>query len=211
MANAPQSPPTDAESDTTPLQTPEQPSQSEQQVRQRGLGSFLSWFHQTIRDVWFYVAAVSLIINLVHTFRPQISIQVGATIPNQPVLTLFTLTNSGSWILYNITTKCAIWSGHNWIVSQGNVVELGPTSPLAGNPDIHSLAPTEIATQDCAISALMAIPTNDSIRIDIQSEYDWLFGHTSTGRHFDMRRFGGQLVLVPDVERREGIPPPPSS
>ena len=135
-----------SESDNTPPQTSKQPSQGRQQGRQLRLGPVLSWFHRTLRDVWFYVAAVSLIFNLVHTFRPQLSIQVAATIPDQPALTLFTLTNTGSWTLYNITTKCAIWSGHNWLISQGNIVRFGSASPMAGNPNIHSLGPTEIAT-----------------------------------------------------------------
>ena len=49
----------------------------------------------------------------------------------------------------------------------------------------------------------MAIHANEAIRIDITTKYDWFFGHNSASRHFDMRPFGGRLILVPDVEPRE--------
>lgn len=198
---------TDAESDTTRTQTSEQLPQPQEQGPTLRLRPVLSWLHQTFRDVWFYVAAVSLVLNLVHTFRPELSVQIGATIPNHPGSTLFTLTNSGSWTLYDINTKCSIWTGYNWIISEGNIVVSKPTSAFAGNPDIRSLRPTEIATQDCSIE----FPANDLIWIDISSTFDWFFGHGAATRHFDMRKFGGNLILVPDVEFRPGVPPPPAS
>jgi hypothetical protein len=85
------------------------------------------------------------------------------------------------------------------------------TSPISGDPHIRSLGPSEVATQDCAIAALTSIPADEALRINIISEYDWLFGHSRAVRHFDMRSFGGNLILVPDVEFRPEIPQPPSS
>jgi hypothetical protein len=196
---------TGVELSTTQPQTPKQPPLPQEQVPTIRLGPVLSWLHRTFRDVWFYVAAVSLVLNLVHTFRPEVSVQIGATIPNQPASTLFTITNTGSWTLYNITTKCSIWTGHNWIISADNIVLSEPNSAMAGNSTTRSLRPTEIATKDCSVS----MPANDSIRIDISSTFDWFFGHGNATRHFDMRRFGGNLILVPDVEFRAGVPAPP--
>jgi hypothetical protein len=81
---------------------------------------------------------------------------------------------------------------------------------MSGNPDIRSLGPGDIATQDCAIASVMSIPSNDSIRIDINSKFSWFFGGGHAGRHFDVRNIGGVLILVPDVESRPDLPTPPS-
>jgi hypothetical protein len=202
--------PTCVESEATPPQTSEQPPQPQEQGRPLRLGPVLSWLHRTFRDVWFYVAAVSLVMNIVHTFRPQLSIEIGATIPNQPASTLFTLANTGSWTLHNITLKCSIWTGHRWIVSEGNIVTSSPTSAMAGNPEIRSLSPAEIATRDCAVPPFISVPANESIRIDVSSKFDWFFARGSEIRHFDMRSFGGNLILVHDVEFRPDLPRPPS-
>jgi hypothetical protein len=201
----------DAELGTTPPQRPAQPTKTQAEGRQLRRGPVLSWLHRTFRDLWFYVAAVALIVNLVHTFRPQLSVQIGATIPNQPASTLFTLTNTGSWTLYNITTTCSIWTGRRWIISEGNVVAPNPNAAMAGNPDIRSLAPLDIATQDCAMAMITRIPANESIRININSKFIWFFGNGHAGRHFDVRNIGGVLILVPDVESRPDLPAPPSS
>jgi hypothetical protein len=150
------------------------------------------------------------VINLVHTFRPQLSVQIGASIPNQPASTLFTLTNTGSWTLYDITTTCSIWTGSHWLISEGNVVSSNPGAAMAGNPDIRSLAPADIATQDCAVAAVTSIPSNDSIRIDMNSTFSWFFGRGNASRHFDVRDIGGNLILVPDVESHPGLRPPTS-
>jgi hypothetical protein len=199
----------DAGLDTTPPQKPAQPKEPPAEVRSLRLAPVLSCLHRTFRDVWFYVAVVALIVNLVHTFRPQLSVQIGATIPNQPASTLFTLTNTGSWTLYNITTTCSIWTGRQWIISEGNVVAPNRDAAMAGNPDIRALTPSDIATQDCAVA--MKTPTPTSIRIDINSKFSWFFGSGHAGRHFDVRNISGVLILVPDVESRPDLPAPPSS
>lgn len=202
--------PTCAESETTSPQKLEQRTPPQEQVRQRRLGPALSLFHRTIRDVWFYVAAVSLVLNIIHTFRPELSVEIGGTIRNQPAQTLFTLKNTGSWTLYNVSTTCYIWTGTKWIVSERNIVTHSKTSAIAGNPDIISLSPKGVATRDCAVPPFIPIPANDSVRIDIDFKFDWFLGHGNATRHFDMRSFGDNFILVPDVEFRPDLPPRPS-
>ena len=189
----------------------EQPPIVQAQAQKLRLKPSLSWLHRTLRDAWFYVAAISLIFNLGHTFKPQLSIQIGETIPNQPAFTLFTLTNTGTWTLNNIDTKCIIFTGNTWITSQGNIFMPTTTSPEVGNPDIRSLRPTDIATQDCIMGGKISFTANPSFRIDIDSQYDWFFGHGDTVRHFDMRSFGGKFILVPDVESGVDVSLPPHS
>ena len=81
---------------------------------------------------------------------------------------------------------------------------------MSGNPNIRSLGPGDISTQDCALASVMSIPSNDSIRIDINSKFSWFFGGGHAGRHFDVRNIGGVLILVPDVESRPDLPAHPS-
>jgi hypothetical protein len=97
------------------------------------------------------------------------------------------------------------------MISEGNVVLPNRDAAMAGNPDIRSLAPSEIATQDCALAAVTFIPANESIRIDMNSKFSWFFGGGHAARHFDVRNIGGVLILVPDVESRSDLPAPPSS
>lgn len=79
---------------------------------------------------------------------------------------------------------------------------------MTGDPDILVLSPNQTATQDCAVPGY--VPLNEAIRIDIDEDYKWFFGFLSgvATKHFNMRRFGLRLILVPDVEPRLGPPPP---
>jgi hypothetical protein len=196
-----------------PPQPQEGLSLGAQQAQHRRLQPILSWFDRTFRNVWFYIAAALAILNLYHTYRPELSLGIAATIRNDPVATLFSLYNTGSWTLYHVTTTCNIWDGLKWISSRGNMILSDSGTAPAGNSDIDILIPTQTATQDCGLEPLMVAPVNDAIRIDITAEYRWFYGLVPGGatRHFNMRHFGGQLILVPNVEQRSMPPPPPPS
>jgi hypothetical protein len=72
---------TDTESNTEHQPALDKPTPAREQGQKILLKPILSWLHRTFLDVWFYVAAVSLIVNLVHTFRPQLSIQIRQQLP----------------------------------------------------------------------------------------------------------------------------------
>ena len=185
---------TGAESDTTPQQTQEQPLPSPR----RPLRSTLSFADRTFRNVWFYVAALSLIINLTYTFRPQIGVQASSVI-DDPLASLFTLSNNGPWTLYNVSMSCALTNGQRPLIySEGNMVFTSPSSAIAGNPDIDVMPPGQTATRDCGFPVHMSGP----IRIDVTISYKWLWGFISNGttHHFDTRYIHGHLILVPDLE-----------
>jgi hypothetical protein len=122
-----------------PPQPPDELPHGSQQAQQRRLRSILSVFDRTFRNLWFYIAVAIAVISLWHAYRPEISIGVGATVQNDPVATLFTLANTGSWTLYNVTTKCAVWNGYHWFTSKGNMILAEPNAALAGNSNIDIL------------------------------------------------------------------------
>lgn len=199
---------TDDESETTPPQTPEQPSQEPPRRQRVFLQAFLASFlratlsiDRTFRNVWFYVAAFLFIFNFSHTFQPRLTIQIAAFSANNLSETLFTLGNSGSWTLTDLVTTCTIWNEGRKIRSRGNYVYSG-NAPLQGNPIISILRPSDIATQDCGLRFLLgSMPATKSTRIEMETTYSWLHGlkQDSVKRTYDMRRFSGRLVIVPDL------------
>jgi hypothetical protein len=199
MPNAdPSDEPTHAESATTPPQTPEPPLTDPPPIQRRSLRTRLSWFDKTFRDVWFYVAAASLVLNITYTFRPQLTIQSASPLDN-PAASLFSITNNGFWTLYDVAFYCAI----NGNVSSGNIISRDDSSAAEGNGLVSILPPGQTATRDCGATAGMGrhIPPG-SVRIDLLIVYKWAWGlRTSpTTRHFDTRRVGDHVILVPDVE-----------
>jgi hypothetical protein len=194
---------TDAQSELPPPKTP----QSQTEPQQRPLLSKLKYFDTSLRNVWFYVALIALIINLSYTFRPQFNAQASTMSDGNPLSTLYTLFNTGPWTLYNVGMKCVISYDKNKKINlENNEMHLGENSPALGNPTIPALKPTATATRDCGIGGNfihIEIPHMETVRIDLEISYDWFFGIISANenRHFDTRRVGDKFILVPDVER----------
>ena len=105
-------------------------------VRQRFLRELLGVVHRTIRDVWFYIAALLLVLNVYNTFSPHLSIQASTTANNNPLDTLFTLTNNGPLSLYKVEMTCKIWNGQRLLITLTNVSFSTANWPARGNPDV---------------------------------------------------------------------------
>jgi hypothetical protein len=182
--------PTDAESISTPQKTQEQPSSAPR----RSLRSVLSFADRTFRNVWFYVAAVSLVFNVVYTFRPQLTVSVASAIGN-PQASLFSLSNIGSWTLYDVDMRCLVGSER---MTNVLILDSRNGATRGGNPLIAELAPGQTATRDCGASP----PLPPASKIDLVISYTWLWGlkSASVTKHFDTRLVGRALILVPDVE-----------
>ena len=181
----------------TPPQAPQPPLATQAQVPPRSLRTRLSWFDKTLRNVWFYVAAASLVLNITYTFRPQITIQSASTIDN-PSESLFIITNNGFWTLYDVAFYCAV----NGNVSSGNIISRDESSAPEGNGLVSIFSPGQTATRDCGGMALGRRVPPDSVRIDLLIVYKWAWGIFTSPlkRHFDTRRVQGHVILVPDVE-----------
>jgi hypothetical protein len=179
---------TDAESDTTPLQTPEPPTEG----HNKRPATNLKFFDKAFRDVWFYVAALCLVLNVTYTFRPQLSISSLAFDERNPASTLFVLTNIGAWTLYNVDTRCDIDVGTMHVTSISNLTSEG------GNTIIDVLDRGEPATKDCAFG----LRTNVNLRIAVSVSYNWFFGLLpgTVVRNFRTRPFAGHLLIIPDVK-----------
>ena len=186
---------TDVELDTTQPETPEPLSTGQAQGQPRSLRTHLSWFDKTFRNVWFYVAAILLVVNLTYNFRPQLTIQSASPIDN-PLAAWFTITNNGPWTLYEVGFFCDV----NGTVSSGNLVSRGPDAAPEGDIPIDVFPSGQTATRDCA-AVTNHIPPDD-VRIDLLITYKWLWGMTQghLTRHFDTRRVQRHVILVPDVE-----------
>jgi hypothetical protein len=169
---------------------------------------------KTLRDAWFYVAAASLVVNIIYTFRPQIIVQATSPITEQkPISTLFALTNNGAMTLYDVQIRCDVWDGDTFRGSFSRIpVTSTPSAPISGSIDIVELAPTDVATRDCGFASNGTVLENmhyESMRIDIIITYDWLWGYRpgSASHHFDTRVIEGKIVLVPDVENKSALKP----
>jgi hypothetical protein len=187
---------------------PEEKQETETQHRPKHQIMNLKYFDTSFRNVWFYFAAFALILNLSYTFRPQINIQASASADNDPLGTLFTLSNISPWTLYNIDATCTLFQGSEKIYSlMNNEVHERPETPALGNPRIRELQAGQTATRDCGTgnnSIGIRIGNLDikSLRINLDVSYDWFFGlmRNNNTRHFNTRLVKGSIVLIPDVE-----------
>lgn len=177
--------------------------QDQKQPRQ----SALSFIDKTFRDVWFYIAAVSLVVNMTYTFRPQLIINPTSPISDsRPLSTLFTITNAGAWTLYNVKIQCDVWDGQNFRGSFSRIpIEDEPGTPIIGSIDVDELVPTITATRDCGLASSYVTLDNidyKKLRIDINISYYWLWGYRSSSitHHFNTRVTDSKIILVPDVE-----------
>jgi hypothetical protein len=194
---------------TTYGQSEEPPNTGPRRVtpgRLSTLGAGLRFADKTFRDFWFYVAAAFLVLTVTYTLRPQLSAQVAATSNDNPLDTLYTLSNVSAWTLQNVSMKCEIWDGPRRVITlDNNSISNGNNSPLGGNPRIAFLKQGESATRDCGTGGnfidLKGI-NYDSIRINLIISYDWLwdFRRSTDIYHFNTRERQGRIFLVPDVE-----------
>jgi hypothetical protein len=184
-----------AELGTTQPRTPEPSSLDRAPGPPRPLKTRLSWLDKTFRDVWFYIAAILVVVNLTYNFRPQLTIQSSSP-ADHPQATLFTVSNNGPWTLYEVNFFCEI----NGILTTGNTVSRTPGSAVAGDAPVAILPSGQTATRDCATVVTNTPP--DNVRIDLFISYNWLWGFKSglLTRHYDTRRMQGHVILVPDVE-----------
>jgi hypothetical protein len=185
-----------AELGTTQPQTPAQPSPDRAPSRPRPLKTLLFWLDKTFRNVWFYIAAAIVVLNLTYNFRPQLAIQ-SSSFADHPQASLFTITNNGPWTLYEVNFFCEI----NGMVTTGNIISRTPDSAAAGDAPVAVLPPGQPATRDCATVAMSKVPP-DNVRINLFVTYEWMWGLKSgqETRHYDTRRVQGHVILVPDVE-----------
>jgi len=190
---------------TAPTPTPAPQAQASL-TRAPSLQKTLSFAHGTFKDIWFYVAAVSLIFNIMYTFRPQIIVQAATVSDNDPLATLFTITNQSAWTFYDVDMTCVIWDGDKKLVTLSNNSEIGVSgSAPSGNPIIEILEPYKPATRDCGTMGRLfhfSGMNPEAIRIDTIMSYKWLFGYKGkeTSFHFSTRHAGPKFILVPDVE-----------
>jgi len=170
---------------------------------------WLSIFDKTFRDLWFYVAAVSLVVNMVLAFRPQPIIQSGAAlVDSNPLTSLFSLTNNGILTIYNIKIQCDVWDGDQFRGSFSRIpIQTAPKAPLNGSWDIDELSPTATATRDCGIESGNVIlkdldPKTTRLDIVIYYEYFWGYMQSRASHHFNTRLVNNRAILVPDIETR---------
>ena len=124
---------------TSPTPTPAPQAQASL-TRATSLQKTLSFAHGTFKDIWFYVAAVSLIFNIMYTFRPQIIVQAATVSDNDPLATLFTITNQSAWTFYDVDMTCVIWSGDKKLVTlSNNAGQSMAGAAIEGNPVIDTL------------------------------------------------------------------------
>lgn len=176
------------------------------------LRSRLSFLDKTFRDWWFYVAAVSLVVNLTYTFRPQIQVK-SSTMSQDPLETLFTISNTGPWPLRDVKMICVLSDGNRNIKSENNTTKLSRNAPAQGNPNLEELPSGHSATRDCGFSHGIHLRNIDmrSIRINIITSYRWPLwpAPINVEEHFNSRQIGERFILVPDVEPRPKSPPSP--
>lgn len=191
------------------------PTQQERRTppQVEGLRSHLSFLDKTFRNWWFYVAAVSLVVNLTYTFRPQLQIQ-SSTINSNPLDTLFTIANTGPWRLRDIMLTCELYDGNTSITSENNTLKLSHNAPAQGNPNIDELYAGHSATRDCGLGrGLFVLPSLNmrTIRINTIISYRWFLWPTPTRltQHFNTRQIDTHLILVPDVEPMAEASPSP--
>lgn len=188
--------PTYAKSGTKRPQTQGIPPVGPPPLQPRTLRRRLSWLDKTFRNVWFYIAVALALVSATYSFRPQLVVQVASPLDN-PTAALFTLTNNGAWTLYNLTLGCEF---NDTLLIDDSAKFRGLHSIIEGNPTIDSLSPGQSATRDCS-TVKINIP-QATVRIDFIVSYNWMWGISTSHltRHFDTRRVGGHIILVPDVE-----------
>jgi len=191
------------------------PTQPEQQKSPLGgsLRSRLSFLDKTFRDWWFYVAAITLVVNLSYTFRPQLQVQSSSTPDSNPLETLFTLSNISPWPLRNVKLTCVLYNGENILGTfANNTIKPSLNAPAQGNPDIDDLPAGQPATRDCGFGnggiARHGIDMR-SVRLNTIISYEWFFWPRplSLIQHFNTRMIGRHLILVPDVESTRVVRP----
>jgi hypothetical protein len=187
---------------TSPQRLPE-PTPQPTERPQSGIG----FFHKTLTNIWFYIAAVSLVANVVHTFSPTMQASATSLNPNDPAGSIFTVTNTSPWTFTEVHFSCDVNSGTARIYVADNSQQSGRGSPIEGPVFTGSIGPGEPVTRDCGLgssSSFIRIPVDPArLRIDFAVSYKWLFGYApgSLTRHFNTRRTGnGTFVLVPDLE-----------
>jgi hypothetical protein len=187
---------------------------SQQQPRHWRLLSLCALFDKTFRNVWFYIAAVSLVVNMVYAFRPQPTVQSGAAlVDSNPLTTLFTVSNNGAFTLYNVRIQCEIFDGDipRGTFSRMPVPPEG-NAPVTGSIDVDELTPTDTATRDCGFkddNATLKGLNPKTTRINIIISYDYFWGAKSfiSSHHFNTRVIGTRVILVPDVEPKKPFRP----
>lgn len=164
----------------------------------------LSFAHGTFKDIWFYLAAVSLVFNIIYTFRPQLVVQAATSLDTNPLAALFTLTDQSPWTFYNVSMECIIWNGVQKLGTvKNNTFQLPYGAPATGNQTIEVLEAYKPATRDCGFAGIkFNRPSPALTKIDLNLSYDWLFGYKTklSNWHFDTRKVGDKFILVPDVE-----------
>ena len=134
-------------------------------------------------------------------------------IANNPLATLFTLSNTGPWTLQNVRMTCVLWNGSTKAGTfSNNTMKVGKDSAAMGNPNIQQLSPGDTATRDCGLggTAIVIGGLNiEAVRIDLEITYGWFWGlrQGNASHHFSTRRIGGVVILVPDVETRAPFSP----
>ena len=189
--------------DSPTATTPMQPTEAPKSPRRH----FLKSFDVGFRNVWFYVAAFVLIINLSYTFRPQLQIQASTLADSDPLGTLFTFVNNGAWTLYDVQIHCTLYKGLRVALQASNITnQVSPNASVTGSGIITVLRSTDPATRDCGIGqngrVRVILPPSPEIAIDLDVQYRWLFGLLTERQRspFDTRKVGSRFILVPDVQ-----------
>jgi len=184
---------------------PIQPTGPEATLTNRQLFQrLLSFSHNTIKDVWFYVSMCLLIVNAAYTYQPHIAVAVSGSKTNL-LGSLFKLENTGYWTLYDVRMRCDIWDGKT---PRASLVARDPSDGTGDAPrrnsTISKLPRNATATRDCLGEQVLGVgPLRpEYLRVDIVITYKWGFS-LFTGQmsqRFNTRLDLDSYVLVPDVE-----------
>jgi hypothetical protein len=164
-----------------------------------------------VKLFWVLLLGVIALMQFAYNYRPRLTIDASVLLDEQdPLATLFRITNTGPWHLDAISFSCHIsLPGGGTINMEGNVIHGAPGAAATGEPFIARLDPGQTATRDCGepLLRMFGMPRFDpaALRVDITTKFHWPYvgWPDEVTRHFSARRYpdGRRVILVPDVER----------
>ena len=200
--------PADRQSSAPNIQS-QKPERQQQESSKPQSGS-IAILHRRISIVWFYPAIAIVLLQFAYSYRPRIAIEANIAInSNDPLSTLFRITNTGPLHVNNVKVACVFsTSSIKDMRVESNVLQDGTTAPTGLGP-IAVLNGGDTATRDCGAgssSRLIQIPPYPpaSLRLDIIASFTWPYIPVpdEERRHFTVRMLrDGRGILVPNVER----------
>jgi len=160
---------------------------------------------------WAVFLGLIAIVEFAHDYRPRVEITAATAIDeNDPLSTLFLITNPGRFPIMDIQFTCKIFSGDRLLLSLKNITgRIGAEAPL-GTGSLERLDPGESATRDCLADPqsrfirIPPLPDPAALRINFTAEYrwPWVWLPDSNSKYFSIRKSpdGMKLLLVPDIE-----------